>query len=147
MDTTHRNDWRQSLQNIYQNLLPIQSDRLSANIKLTLHKAKIRSGVTYACPAWELAADTYLLILQRLQNKVLHTFGNFPRCTPVHDCTRLSPSVCLYGHITKLCRQQAEVTQNHENEHVRCIGQAEPRRRKYKRLKFGGGRAYDRSSD
>jgi hypothetical protein len=28
--------------------------------------------MTCACPAWELAADTCLLKLQRLQNKVLH---------------------------------------------------------------------------
>jgi hypothetical protein len=43
--------------------------------------------------------------------------------------------------ITKLCRQ-AEVIQN-----VRNIGQGEPRHRKYKSLKLGGGQAYDRSSD
>jgi hypothetical protein len=46
-----------------------------------------------------------------------------------------------------LCRKQAEVTQNQENEHVRGIGQGEARHRKYKRLKVGGGQAYDRSSD
>jgi hypothetical protein len=46
-----------------------------------------------------------------------------------------------------LCRQQAEVIQNHENEHVPGIGQGEARRRKYKKLKLGGGEAYDRSSD
>jgi hypothetical protein len=39
----------------------LQSERLSAKIKLTLHKALIRTVITYACPAWELAADTYLL--------------------------------------------------------------------------------------
>jgi hypothetical protein len=44
-------------------------------------------------------------------------------------------------------KQQAEVIQNHENENVRNIGQGEPRHRKYKRLKHGGGQAYDRSSD
>jgi hypothetical protein len=31
-----------------------KSERLSANIKLTLHKALIRSVLYYACPAWEL---------------------------------------------------------------------------------------------
>jgi hypothetical protein len=46
----------------------------------------------------------------------------------------------------KLCRQQAEVILNHDNENVRNIGQGEARHRKYKRLKFGGGQAYDRSS-
>jgi hypothetical protein len=43
--------------------------------------------------------------------------------------------------------QQAEVIQNHEDEHVRGIGQDETRHRKYKMLKLGGGQAYDRSSD
>jgi hypothetical protein len=41
--------------------------------------------MTYACPAWEFAADTYLLKLQRLQNKVLRTIGHFPRRTPVRE--------------------------------------------------------------
>jgi hypothetical protein len=45
-----------------------------------------------------------------------------------------------------LCRQQAEVIQNHENEHVRDIGQSDARHKKYKRLKLGGGQAYDRSN-
>jgi hypothetical protein len=40
-----------------------------------------------------------------------------------------------------------EPKQSHENEHVRGVGQGEARHRKYKRLKLGGGKAYDRSSD
>jgi hypothetical protein len=48
-------------------------------------------------------------------------------------------------YITKLCRQQAEVIQNHDNENVRNIGQGEARHRKYKKLKLGGGHVYDRS--
>jgi hypothetical protein len=51
--------------------------------------------------------------------------------------------VCDY--VIKLCRQQAEVVQNHENEHL--TGQGEERHRKYKKIKLGGGQAYDRSSD
>jgi hypothetical protein len=53
----------------------------------------------------------------------------------------------VYDYITKLCRQQVEVIQNHENEHVCSIGQGEARNRKYKRLMLGGGQAYDCSSD
>jgi hypothetical protein len=45
-----------------------------------------------------------------------------------------------------LCKQQAEVTQNHENEHVCGIGQGEARHRKDKTLKLGGGQAYGRSN-
>jgi hypothetical protein len=49
--------------------------------------------------------------------------------------------------MTKLFRKQAEVIQNHENEYVCDIGEGEARHRKCKRLKLGGGQAYDRSSD
>jgi hypothetical protein len=62
-----------------------KSERLSTNIKLTLHKALIRSVMTYACSAWELAADTHLLKLWCLQNEVICTIGKFPRCTLVCD--------------------------------------------------------------
>jgi hypothetical protein len=44
-------------------------ERLRANIELTLHKVLIRSVTTYACPAWEFAADTSLLKLQRLKTR------------------------------------------------------------------------------
>jgi hypothetical protein len=37
--------------------------------------------------------------------------------------------------------------QNHENEHVRGIGQGGARHRKYKRLKLGGGQTYICASD
>jgi hypothetical protein len=53
----------------------------------------------------------------------------------------------VYDCITKLCRQYAEVIQNHEKEHVRSIGQGEARHRKYKRLKLGGVQAHNRSCD
>jgi hypothetical protein len=53
----------------------------------------------------------------------------------------------VYDYITKLCRRQAEVIQNHPNPNVRAIGQGEAIRKKYKRLKLGGGQAYYRSSD
>jgi hypothetical protein len=125
----------------------LKSERLSANIKLTIHKALIRSVMTYNCPAWELAADIYLLKLQRLQNKVLRTIGNFLRCTPVRNLHTAFNLPYVYDYITKLCRQQAEVIQNHENKHVRGIGQGEVRHRKYKRLQLAGGQAYDHSSD
>jgi hypothetical protein len=62
-----------------------RSERLSANIKQTIHEALIRSVMTYACPAWEFAMDTHVLKLQRLQNKVFRTTGNFPRRTRVRD--------------------------------------------------------------
>jgi hypothetical protein len=102
--------------------------------------------MTYACPAWEFAAETYLLKLQRLQNKVLGTIGSFPRRTSVRDMHMAFQIPYVHDYITKSRRQQAEVIQNNENENVCYIGQGEARHRKYKRLKLGGGHVYDRSS-
>jgi hypothetical protein len=98
-------------------------------------------------PRLEFRAGNHLLKLQRLQNKILRTTGNFPMRTPVCDLHMALKLTYIYDYITKLCRQQAEVIQNHENENVRNIGQGEPRHRKCKRLKLGGGQAFDRSSD
>jgi hypothetical protein len=47
-----------------------------------------------------------------------------------------------YDHITKLCRQQAEVIQNHKKDNFCRIGQGEARH-KNKSLKPGGGHTYD----
>jgi hypothetical protein len=82
-----------------------KSERLSANIKLTLHKALIRSVITYACPAWEFEAESHLLKLQRLQNKVLRTIGSFPRRTSVCDMHVAFQIPYVYDYITKSCRQ------------------------------------------
>jgi hypothetical protein len=107
-----------------------KSEHLSANIKLTLYKVFIRSIMTYVSPDWEFAANTHLLKLQRLQNEVLRTIGNFPRRTPVRELHKAFSIPYIYGYITKLCKQQAEVIQNHENANVRNIGQGEARHRK-----------------
>jgi hypothetical protein len=102
--------------------------------------------MTYACPAWESAADPHLLKLQRMQNKVLRTIGNFPRRTPVRELHKAFNIPYIYDYITELCKQQAEVIQNHENANVRSVGQGEALHRKHKRLELGGGEAYGRSS-
>jgi hypothetical protein len=103
--------------------------------------------MTYACPAWEFAADNHLMKLQRMQNKVFRTIGNFLRSTPGRNLHMVFKLPYIYDYKTKLRRQQAEVIQNHENANVRNIGQGERRHRKYKRFKLGGGQAYDRLSD
>jgi hypothetical protein len=86
------------------------------------------------------------LKLQRLQNRVQRTIGNFPRRTSVRDLHVAFQIPYVYDFINNLCRQQAEIIQNHHNENVRYIGHGEARHRKYKRLKLGGGHVYDRSS-
>jgi hypothetical protein len=89
---------------------------------------------------------THLLKLQRLQNKVLRTIGKLQRRTPVRDLHMAFQIPYVYDYVTKICRQQAKVIQNHENENVSYIGHGEARHRKYKRLKLGGGHVYGRSS-
>jgi hypothetical protein len=90
---------------------------LRSNITLTFHKALIKSVLTYARPPLELVAETYLLKLQCPQ-KVFCTIENFSRYTPVCDLHVAFNLPHVYDYITKLCRQQAKVIQNHENEHV-----------------------------
>jgi hypothetical protein len=53
----------------------------------------------------------------------------------------------IYGFITKLCRTKTEVIVNHVNQNVHGTGKGEARHRTYKRLKLGGGQAYDLSAD
>jgi hypothetical protein len=101
-----------------------KSEQLSATIKLTIHKVLIRSVMTYACPAWEFAAEIDLLKLQHLQNKVLHTIGNFPRHTSVQDMHVAFHVPYIYDYITKLCRRQAEIIHNHEKYEI--LGKAKP---------------------
>jgi hypothetical protein len=103
-----------------------KSERLKANIKLILLKALIRSAMTYACPASEFAAESHLFKSLRLQNRVLRTIGNFPRRTSVRDLHVAFQISYVYDYITKLCRQQAEVIQNHDNENIRNIGAHTP---------------------
>jgi hypothetical protein len=95
--------------------------------------------MTYTSPTWEFAANTHLLKLQRLQNKVLRTIGKFPRRTPVRELHKAFNIPYIYDYVTKLCRQQAEAIQNHENANVRNIGQGKAQYSKHKRLKLGGG--------
>jgi hypothetical protein len=96
--------------------------------------------MNYACHAWEFAVDGHLLKLQRLQNKAPRTIAH-------------RPAICMWGSklrtyriLLEHCGQQAEFIQNHEQLNVRNTGQSEAQHRKYKSLKYGGGKAYDRSS-
>jgi hypothetical protein len=73
-------------------------------------------------PPGSLQQKNHLLKLQRLQNKVLRTIGNFQRRTSVRDVHMAFKLPHIFDCITKLFRQQAEAIQNHENANVRNIG-------------------------
>jgi hypothetical protein len=87
-----------------------RSERLRANMKLTLHKALIRSIITYSCSTWEFAADAHILKLQLFQDEVLHTIGKFPICTPILELYMAFQVPHVYDYVTKLCTQRAEVS-------------------------------------
>jgi hypothetical protein len=103
--------------------------------------------MTYTCPAWKFAADSHLLKLQRLQNKVLSTTGKLPRPTPTRDLHVVFEIPYVFDFVTELCMQRAEIVQNRENVIFLNISQSEDRHRKYKRLKLGGGQAHDPSKN
>jgi hypothetical protein len=86
--------------------------------------------MTQACSVWEFAADTHLIKLQRLENKVHFSTGNFPRHTPVRKMQMGFHLPYVHDYMTKLCMQEAEVILNHDNGNVRYIGQGEARHRK-----------------
>jgi hypothetical protein len=120
---------------------------LSTNIKLSFYKALNISVVTHASPTWEYAADAHLLKLQRLQNRGFRSNGKFDGCTTVHEFHVTFKIPYVYDYITKLCRTWVEVILNYVNPNAHDIGQGEGRHRKNKRLKLGGGQAYDCSAD
>jgi hypothetical protein len=103
---------------------------LSANSKLTLYKAQVRSVMTYAYPAWKYVADAHLFKLQCLQNRVLLAIGNLYMCTSVCDLHVVFKIPYMYDYITKLCRTQAEVTLNLVNPNVHGIWQGKAKHRK-----------------
>jgi hypothetical protein len=100
----------------------MKSERLSIKSKMTLYKALVRPKMSYACPTWESAADTRFIELQHLQNKILRVIGGFLRCTPTPYMHMAFQIPYIYDFITKTCRKQAEVIQNHDNANVCSVG-------------------------
>jgi hypothetical protein len=57
--------------------------------------------MTYACRTWDFTADSHLLKLQRLRNKVLCTIGNLPRRIPASDLCVAFKIPFLYDFVKK----------------------------------------------
>jgi hypothetical protein len=74
-----------------------KSERLSANIKLTLHESLIRSVMTYACPACELAAHTHinLKIAAPAKQGSAHHWISSKGHTGPRFAHNFQPSVCM----------------------------------------------------
>jgi hypothetical protein len=91
-----------------------------------------------AFSVWEFVADTYLLKLQRLQNRILHPVVIHHRGTPVRGLNLTHLRVRLNGYITQ---ETAEVIQNHQNSNVHETGQEESMHRKNKKHKGDGDKS------
>jgi hypothetical protein len=82
-----------------------RNERLIVNIKVTFHKALIRSVMTYAYLAWELAANTYLF---KIAAPTKQGFAHRWKILKVHIGPRFAhgfqPSVCirLYNKIVQV---------------------------------------------
>jgi hypothetical protein len=82
----------------------IKCERLSANTKQILHNAVIKSAMTYANLAWEFAAETYLMELQSLKNKVSAPLLTTQGAQSPVACGFPNPGV--QDFVTKLYRKQ-----------------------------------------
>jgi hypothetical protein len=102
--------------------------------------------MSYAYPAREFAADLSPNEIATPVKKVLHTIGKLQRNSLVPNMHQTCPILYVHDYITKLCRKQAQVVQNHKNSHIQNIGQ-DGQHRKYKTLKLGGGLLYNCSCD
>jgi hypothetical protein len=61
----------------------------------------------------------------QLLQKVLQIVCNLPRHIPTRDLHLAFKIPYLYNFIAKLCRQQAAVTESHDNVNIPNIGQGE----------------------
>jgi hypothetical protein len=116
-----------------------KSESLSTDITLTLHKALIGSVMIYAYCAWELALDTCLLKLQRLQNKVLQTIKNVARCISARDFYTALNHPYAEDYIIKLCSNKQKSYNIMRMIMFEVSDKAKPDRENVKRLKLGGG--------
>jgi hypothetical protein len=123
-----------------------KSKRLTANIKLIVYRALIRSILTYACPTWEFVADTHLWKLQRLQNRVLRAIGDLDRRTLVRDLHVAFKIPYVYDYITKLCGWQQKPSKITKTQMYVQLDREKPYTENTW-VKLGGGQAYHCSSD
>jgi hypothetical protein len=79
-----------------------------------------------ACPAWGFVADTHLIKLHSLQNKILCIIDKYPRSTRIRDMYMTFQTPYVYNYVIKLCRQQAQVIQYHEIYIFAMLNKAKP---------------------
>jgi hypothetical protein len=119
MEATYRNDEAKVFRTITQNYYLFKSQHLIANIKLT-----DRISNDLCLPRLEISG-------RHLTHKIAAHCWKFSKVHNASLFAHIFQSSYVYDYITKLYRKQVKVVQNHDNEHVRTIGQGEVRHRKY----------------
>jgi hypothetical protein len=120
VETVHRNDRNRCLGYLHKDIFHIQMQALE---RRCVYGALMRSKMTYVCPTSEFAAGIHLVKLQRLQNRVLRALSDPEGRTPVRDFRVAFKIPYVYEYITKLCRRQVKVIQDHQSPNVLATGQ------------------------
>jgi hypothetical protein len=108
MEITHRKDRRQGLRTFIRLYPLFKSERLTANIKLTLLKALIRSVMTYVLSRLGICCRNPPTDIASPAKSSTHHW----KFSKAYIGTRFAcdfPNLTTYDYITKLCRQQAEI--------------------------------------
>jgi len=98
-------------------------------------------------PRLDIAADTHIMKLHLMQNRVLRTTGNSPRPSPIPDLHMAFRLPYVYDFIAKLCRRPVEVILSHGNENIRIIWTRRRQAQEEWGLKFRDCQACDLSND
>jgi hypothetical protein len=99
-------------------------------------KQRHRKKQLYNIHYWVTTSQTSMFARQQLESATEEWCFLCGPCRDVKSCVvnesqkQAFNMLCVYDHVTKLCRKQAEFIQNHENKHVRGVGQGEARHRK-----------------
>ena len=99
--------------------------------------------MNYASPPGKVLQISIFWNCSACKTKLSSTLAIFQgaRIDPRFACG-FQNSVRVYDFITELCRQEAEIIQNHENVNFRNAVQGEAQSRKYNGIKQYGSEAY-----
>jgi hypothetical protein len=103
-----------------------KSSTIDINLALIIYRSLLRSILTYACPVWGNAANTYINKLQTFQNKVLRLITKLPRVTPIVTLHEQTGMPLMGRHIKMLTRALYRRPADSENIQIQVLGQYDP---------------------
>jgi hypothetical protein len=109
-------------------LFPIlnKSSTIDINLELIIYKSLLRSILTYTCPVWGYAANTYINKLQTFQNKVLRIITKLPRVTPIVTLHEQTGMALIRSRIKKITGALYQKSAGSENSQIQELGQYDP---------------------